>query len=338
MKKIFLSITIDTECDKKSDWKVKQPLSFDNTRHKIKSNLLPIFNEFGAVPTYLLSPEVIKDKESAGVFKSFGKSVELGTHLHSEFIEPEANMNTDNTDLYQKDLTYEIEKQKLDNLTNLFFDTFGYKPLSFRAGRYGISQWTLNILEKLGYTVDSSVTPDMQWHNKNKFKNSLNFFGAPYQPYYPDIYDFRKPGEMKILQSPVSIVNFKLNYLPLFLKRKIRLNNRYQHILFNYLTNFNKPVMLRPTNNSLKKMIELSNYIIKSNKGNHIFLCMMFHSNEYCVGTSPYSTTKEKVKKNISRLERYLDWIKNQKNTIFIKLSETKVIYDDIFKSNQMTS
>ena len=334
MKKIFLSITIDTECDKEFDWKVKRPLSFDNTRNQIKSNLLPVFNEFGAIPTYLLSPEVIKDEESAEVFKSFGNSVELGTHLHSEFIEPEANLDTDNTDLYQKDLTYEVEKRKLENLTNLFFDTFGYKPLSFRAGRYGISQRTFGILEKLGYKVDSSVTPDMQWKNKNKFKNSLNFFGAPYQPYYPDNDDFRKPGKMEILQSPVSVVNYKLSSLPSFLKRKIRLNNRYQHILFNYLTNFNKPVMLRPTNNSLEKMIALSNYLIKSNEASHIFLCMMFHSNEYCIGASPYSMTKEKVKKNISNLERYLCWLKNQKNISFTKLSDTKLIYDNMLNKN----
>ena len=89
-------------------------------------------------------------------------------------------------------MSYENEKEKLFNITELFIKTFGYEPKSFRAGRFGISKDTLKILENLNYKVDSSITPDMQWRNNNKSKNTVNFFGAPYQPYYPSHNDFRK--------------------------------------------------------------------------------------------------------------------------------------------------
>ena len=135
MKKIFLSITIDTECDKEFDWKVKRPLSFDNA--KIKSNQIfypQHLMNFGAIPTYLLSLKLLKMRNLQKYLNLLVILLNLELIYIQRFIEPEANMNTDNTDLYQKDLTYEIEKQKLENLTNLFFDTFGYRPLSFELG------------------------------------------------------------------------------------------------------------------------------------------------------------------------------------------------------------
>ncbi len=69
---------------------------------------------------YLLSPEVIFDNKSVNVFKSLDKKVELGTHLHTEFIEPKANFASNNTKHYQKDFEPHIEKQKLENLANLW--------------------------------------------------------------------------------------------------------------------------------------------------------------------------------------------------------------------------
>ena len=45
--------------------------------------------------------------------------------------------------------------------------------------------------------------------------------------------------------------------------------------------------------------------------------------------------TKEKVKKNISNLERYLCWLKNQKNVSFTKLSDTKLIYDNMLNKTK---
>ena len=44
MKKIHLCISIDTECDKGKNWKVKQMLSFKNTSD-VLYNLSPILKE-----------------------------------------------------------------------------------------------------------------------------------------------------------------------------------------------------------------------------------------------------------------------------------------------------
>ncbi|WP_162919996.1 polysaccharide deacetylase family protein [Hanstruepera ponticola] len=324
-KKIYLSVTIDTECDKGAKWRVKQPLSFINIYNGVVKNLQPIFEKYNVKATYLLSPEVIQDSKSVEIFKSFGNKVELGTHLHSEFIEPEANFNADNTKHYQSDFKPDIEKEKLKNLTTLFSDTFGYQPLSFRAGRFGISKYSLRFLEDLGYTVDSSVTPDLQWNNKNG--NSVNFFGSPYQPYYPSYKDFRKEGDMRILQVPVSLMNRTLSKVPLSIKRKIKLNTSYQHILFNYTTRFSKPKWLRPTYSNVEEMKVLTQDFLKLSNEKNVFLCMMFHSNEFELGMSPYSMTLENMNKIINRLDSYLEWLTKEMDVSLIGMSEINKHY-----------
>lgn len=325
---IHLAVTIDTECDKGAKWKLKQPLTFHNIYNGVVNNLQPIFDKHNVKATYLLSPEIIRDKKSVDVFKSFGDRVELSTHLHAEFIEPQANYECTNTSQYQSDFSADVERAKLENLTTLFIDTFGYQPLSFRAGRFGLSKDSLQILQDLGYTVDSSVTPDMQWRNQVSGKTA-NYFGAPYQPYYPSCKDFREKGDMSILQVPVTLVNPKLMRLPLWLKRGIRLNKSYQHILFNYGTNFSKPKWLRPTYSDLNTMQNVTEEIINVSDRNDVFLCIMFHSNEFEIDMSPYSLTKPAMDKVMERLDTYLEWLNKSYQTNAIGLAEFKTVFDN---------
>ena len=328
MKNLYIAITIDTECDKGAKWKVKQPLSFKNIYNGVVNNLQPIFDKHHVKATYLLSPEIMMDKQSVAVFKSFGNKVELGTHLHAEFIEPQANFNCTNTSQFQSDFDSEVERTKLENLTFLFKQTFDYQPLSFRAGRFGIGNQSLQILQNLGYTVDSSVTPDTKWTNQIS-GNIVNFNGAPYQPYYPSIDDFCKEGTMNILEVPVSVINRKISRMPLFLKRNLKLNRSYQQIIFNYCTNFSKPAWLRPTNSDIETLKNITNRFIKIGGKDDVFLCMMFHSNEFELDMSPYSLTKPAMDKIIDRLDSYLEWLTKTYQTNGIGLSEFKTVYDN---------
>ncbi|RED47060.1 hypothetical protein DFQ10_101839 [Winogradskyella eximia] len=320
---IYLSITIDTECDKGAKWKVKQPMSFHNMYNGVVNRLQPLFDKYNVKATYLLSPEIIRDERSVEILKKFDSKVELGTHLHAEFIEPQANFTSDTTKEFQSNFDPEIEKAKLVNLTNLFIETFGYRPLSFRAGRFGISKYSLKFLQDLGYLVDSSVTPDFTIKNKES-KQVINFFGAPYQPYFPSEKDFRRHGKLSILQVPVTVVHKRVLNVPLWIKRGIMVDKSYQHIIFNYLTQFSKPRWLRPTYADIDQMKSITNDMVKQAKGSDVFLCMMFHSNEFEVGMSPYSLNEAAVDKILDRLDAYLSWVTSKDNFSSLGLSEIK--------------
>ena len=76
----------------------------------------------------------------------------------------------------------DVEYKKLENLTGLFSNRFGYAPRSFRGGRFGVGENTIQSLHQLGYWVDTSVTPHMKWVNE---QGTVDFRFAPEAPYFP---------------------------------------------------------------------------------------------------------------------------------------------------------
>jgi hypothetical protein len=85
----YLVITIDVEPDCSSTWKYSNPLTFNGVKEGIAKRLQPLFNKYKACPTYLINNVVMEDEQSVRVFLDLQGNFELGTHLHSEFIQPE---------------------------------------------------------------------------------------------------------------------------------------------------------------------------------------------------------------------------------------------------------
>ena len=62
------------------------------------------------------------------------------------------------------ELSDDLVRAKLKNLTGDIEEGMGVRATAFRAGRYGLSDSTASVLAELGYTVDSSVTPLTGWN------------------------------------------------------------------------------------------------------------------------------------------------------------------------------
>ena len=293
---IILIMSIDTECDKGPGWEIQQPLRFSSVTEGIPQKLTPLFNSHDITPTYLLSPEIIEDEESVEVLQSL-KNCELGTHLHGEFINSDPETFINRTKTPQLAYSPEMEFEKLQKLSNAFETAFGYPPKSFRAGRFGISRHTIKFLEDLGYLVDSSATP----FRKIQFdeRHQVNFWGAPYFPYYPSRKDIRKIGRGGILEVPVSTIIPAYANLPLFLQRLIGKNPSLIKKLLRKIGYSNKKyelIYLRPLRASSDSLIEGAEQII------HLWKCntppilnIMFHSVEIVPGASPYAADKAAV-------------------------------------------
>lgn len=273
---VKLIVSLDTECDKGPGWKVRQPLSFTNITQGVPERLQPLFELFGIKPTYLLSPEVLKDDACVEIFRSLKGRAELGTHLHAEFIDPYPDWGADNTNAFQSDFPPNIELQKLKNLTELFENKIAYRPTSFRAGRFGMSRHTLEFLEKLGYTVDSSVTPYTWWWRKRG--EGVNFLGAPDQPYYPSHNDYRKHGDMRLLEMPITIINPFWDKFPTQFLLAINPINRIQTIFLNtFFKNHLKCLWLRPTYSTAKEMLTVTEYQYRKSKGDRTVISHFPH-------------------------------------------------------------
>ena len=287
MARAYLCVSIDCECDKGAGWRSQRPLAFEGIADGIARRLQPLFVRRRAKPTYLLSPEVMRDARSVEALSTLAGDHELGTHLHGEYAEPDA-FEPDVTEVFQRDYAPDVERAKLTYLTDLFTRTFGRRPASFRAGRFGIGSSSIGILEELGYSVESSVTPFMDWSDKAP---GLTFVGAPTQPYHPDSRVPSKVGSSPILEVPVTIRPRAMQRLPMVGKLV-------------------EPRWLRPTKGTAASLVAVARDEIAAARAARpdapVVLNAMFHNVEILAGASPYAATDADAKKILDRLDALL--------------------------------
>ena len=288
MSRAYLCVSIDTECDKGKGWLSKKPMAFDGVHDGVVKRLQPLFARHGAKPTYLLSPEVIRDPRCAEALRAIEGSCELGTHLHGEYAEPGA-FEPDLTKDFQRDYAPDVEREKMTYLTDLFIRAFGHQPRSFRAGRFGIGPASVSILESLGYLVESSVTPHKDWADVGA--KGLSFLSAPTQPYRPDHEDPGRPGYANLLEVPVTIKKRLLNALPC-------VGRRFE------------PRWLRPTRGTADELVRVAEDEIadarRAAPGRPVILNAMFHNVEVIHGASPYASDEAGAKAILDRLAALL--------------------------------
>jgi len=320
-KTVYLVVSIDTECDKAPDWSLRRPLQFRGITEGIPAILTPLFDRYGIKPTYLLSPEVLANSQAVTTLRSV-PNCELGTHLHGEFIEPQADFNATRTATPQFCYPPEVERAKLRNLTDLFTRQFGYSPKSFRAGRFGISTSTLLYLIELGYEVDSSVSPFWS-HSFDKV--TRNYWGAPYQPYFPAATDIRKVGKLPILQVPVTIYNDTCGHWPRWLLRRVNGKSQLQKRVIRRLgVSFSRTQWLRPQRSTAAQLVKLADQVIANCDGKKpIVLNMMYHNVEVIPGASPYAQTESEVENILNSQAVLFEHLHEHYDLRSIGLSET---------------
>jgi hypothetical protein len=246
----------------------------------IARKLHPLFLRFGVKPTYLLSPEVIRDPSSADCLARLPGSLELGTHLHAEYVGPDADDDAEST-MFQAALPPELERAKLRALTALFQDRFGRRPRSFRAGRFGIGAASLSILAELEYAVDSSVTPLVDWRRAGP--GAPSFREAPLVPYRPDPAHPARRGNSAVWEVPVTIRRGRWHWLPVVGRR---LSHRW----------------LRPSRGTGWDLVALAREILDDAGAAPVVLNVMFHNVEVVPGASPYARSADEADAILGRL------------------------------------
>lgn len=286
---VILAVTIDVEPDCSPSWHYASPLQFRGVSVGINDLLHPLFQQFDVRPTYLINNVVLEDRGSCEILKSLPGHYELGTHLHPDFIGPDKTHDNPAGKQGLENLCQfpaAIENRKIENITTLFQSAFDKTPASFRAGRFSAGSNTIRSLARLGYQIDSSVTPGIVWSDPSR-PAPVDFSHAPAQPYCPSAQSISQPGANSgILEIPVTIT---------LLRRWLRL----------------KPVWLRPTYSTLNDMVRVTKKIIKRySSDGPIILNMMFHNVEVLPGLSPYCQTKGQCEKYLRTLRAYLDYCK----------------------------
>jgi len=162
-----LFIIVDTE--EEFDWSA--PFSRDNvgvTAIQEVGRLQRTVAPYALRPTYVVDYPVAATSSSAETLGALAQAGEcrIGAHLHpwvtppfDEPLVPEMSFGCN--------LGQPIERAKIQELTDTIAGRLNVQPRVFKAGRYGLGASTLGILESLGYDVDASVIPHMDFRTES---------------------------------------------------------------------------------------------------------------------------------------------------------------------------
>lgn len=154
-----LLVVIDTE--EEFDWAAPPDpgrRSVTNVQHL--PLLQAVFDRAGLVPAYLVDHPIATTPEALAILRPWadGGRCEIGAHLHP-WVNPPVEETIDYWHAFACNLPPELERRKLETLTDAIQDSFGAAPTIFKAGGYGIGRHTTGFLAGLGYKVDSSIVP-----------------------------------------------------------------------------------------------------------------------------------------------------------------------------------
>ncbi len=153
----LLAVVVDTE--EEFDW--ARPLDRANTavtamRHQQRAHR--VFETYGLRPTYVVDYPVASQAEGYRPLLELrsADACEIGAHLHP-WVNPPHDEVVDNRNSYPGNLPSQLERAKLQRLTDTIAAAFGERPTVYKAGRYGVGPNTSDILADLGYEIDASV-------------------------------------------------------------------------------------------------------------------------------------------------------------------------------------
>ena len=297
-RKPALLVGIDTEAD--DQWTLEGRRRLEVRNAERLPALQALFDELHVRPTYLVTHEMATRPESVAVLRDLAQTgrCEIGTHLHPWSSPPFRPEDLDGH-TYPHNLPTDVLDRQLTELTGVIETQIGVRPTTYRAGRNGFDERSLRVLERLGYTVDTSVDP---LFNETR-KGGRIFAGAPVAPYFLDPENVLRPGGSRILEVPISSATD-----PALPKGLEALYTRLPPLPYRgWLKRLGvRAVWLRPSYTAPEAMKALASRLTASGVP---CLNVIFHSSELLPGGSPYNRDEASVTRFLDELRRLLEHV-----------------------------
>lgn len=299
-----LVVTIDTEEDQWGRYVVD-----GHTLHNISqiTRLQDLFDEFGVIPTYLITYPVATDTTAVSILSEILQKgrCEIGTHCHPWNTPPYREELTERNSMLCN-LPAELQKAKLVHLHETIVQSFGIAPITFRAGRWGYGQHAAASLHSLGYKVDTSVLPFVDWSSQYG-PNFSDADPAPYRFHYDDILSVHPSGPM--LEVPATIGFAGLT------SSSFETANRVHHTLTRppysliraagvlHRCGVLQKIWLSPENSTGDEMIALARSMMQ--RGAQV-LNLFFHSPTLQPGLTPFVRNESDAEEFMERIKTFL--------------------------------
>ena len=305
-------ITLDTEPD--NEWARPRVATTENSR------FVPRFHELcvrsGLKITYLMTLEMAEDaflREYLPPRLAAGEC-EIGAHLHPWNTPPLVPATDDDMKHHPYPYEYppDVQRAKLTTLVAAIERHYGTRPVSYKAGRWGLDGGHAALLDELGFRADTSVCPGINWGPSKGAPHGSggpNFNSASGRPYRLSSEDVCRPGSLRVWELPPTIVFYSAlgRYLPgvraLYGRyRRVRRAFDRQHLGSQWLRPY--PYMTAPR---LRRVAELAR------RAGAPVLNMTFHSSELMPGCSPYNRTAAAIESLYERLDGFFAYVRAER-------------------------
>lgn len=293
-----LCVVIDTE--EEFDWGA--PFSRHNRRVQALGWLHAgqrVFRRHGVKPAFLLDYPVAADPRSSEIFGPWlaADECEVGAQLHP-WVTPPFEEVICPTNSFACNLPADLERRKLERLTEAVVEAVGMPPVIYKAGRYGLDVRRERTLTDLGYAIDTSVVPNRSFAGKG---GGPDYFGFPEEPFR-----YRPEGRLLYLPATSAVIGplgrlvggrhgravfargMQRMHVPGMLARS-RLLER---------------IMLTPEGNTLAELCRLVDALCRD--GRKVFT-LSLHSPSFMPGGTPYAATPQAVDALLGRIDGFLE-------------------------------
>lgn len=245
--------------------------------------------EIGAHPVYMVDWPIT---QHPGAVEIIGGAVErgaadIGVQLHTWVTPPfEEEITTRNS--YAGNLPCGLEAAKFKAVRDAVEHAFGFAPLIYRAGRYGLGENTAELLKGSGIALDTSVRPLFDY----SAQNGPDYTHHPLAPYWVD-------PQRTLLELPVTSVYWGLLRQ---LGKQIHRVQRHIPTLFGALSRLNllERIALTPEGVTIEEALRGIDIALDDGLP---LLVLSLHSPSLAPGNTPYTRTAEEV-------ERLYDWLR----------------------------
>jgi hypothetical protein len=234
-------------------------------------------------------------------FARFGRDLiargvgEIGMHLHA-WNSPPIHPLTNNDSWHQPFLIEYPEdeiRKKLEFHTHFLEDVFGVKMLSHRSGRWAFNEFYADALRQLGFKVDCSVTPHVDWRSNKGDPNGVggtDYRRFPERHYWICDQNIAHPGTSSLLEVPMTIIDRS----PALLRRAAQACENMSDLPNRARRHIWPLDWLRPNGSNLTSMRRILDIAISQDWP---YVEFMTHSSELMPGGSLYFPTVESVEK-----------------------------------------
>lgn len=238
------------------------------------------------------------------------RHVEFAAHLHPWVNPPLSTSFTDKVPeqfSYPGNLPENEEYNKLSTLTKEIAKAARQSPVTYLAGRYGIGKNTPKILKKLGYKIDVSISPFVDYthqYGPNFSRYNNDEFSTNTILYWP---------HTSAIVSPLPFARKYFNHSPAAYSKASLWRKVMRKIVRAKLHR------LSPEGFSLTDMQNVTKY--QYELGQRCFI-LSFHSPSVKSGLTPYvESTAQAVEFN-QKVLAYANWFKNEFKGEFIKVKD----------------